>query len=92
MTLSEVALGDARELTAAHYEAADGLEALIEPAARPTCWAMTRIYHALLTKIRHRPALISSESRIRLSSFRKLTIGMRARRLARREAARGARA
>ena len=78
-------------LAEAHYEAADGLEALIEPAARPTCWAMTRIYHALLTKIRHRPVLIAGDSRIRLSSFRKLSIGMRARRLARREASRGGR-
>ena len=69
-----------------HYQNADGLEELIDPSARPTCWAMTRIYHGLLGKIRHRPALIAGESRIRLSSFRKLTIGMRARRLARRTA------
>ena len=70
-----------------HYQNAEGLEALIDSSARPTCWAMTRIYHALLMKIQHRPALIAGESRIRLSSLRKLSIGMRARRLARREAA-----
>ena len=71
-----------------HYRNAEGLEALIEPSARPTSWAMTRIYHSLLMKIRDRPALIAGESRIRLSSFRKLSIGMRARRRARREGSR----
>ena len=67
-----------------HYRAAEGLESLIEPASRPTCWAMTRIYHALLMKMRRRPELIAGTTRIRLSSLRKLSIGMRARRLARR--------
>ncbi|MEE2680806.1 MAG: phytoene/squalene synthase family protein [Planctomycetota bacterium] len=76
------------ETAEGHYRAAEGLESLIEPAARPTCWAMTRIYHALLRKIRNRPALIAGEARIRLSSFRKLSIGMRARLQARREASR----
>ena len=57
---------------------------MIEPASRPTCWAMTRIYHALLMKMRRRPELVARETRIRLSSLRKLSIGMRARRLARR--------
>ena len=67
-----------------HYRAAEGLESMIEPASRPTCWAMTRIYHALLMKMRRRPELVARETRIRLSSLRKLSIGMRARRLARR--------
>ena len=67
----------------AHYQRARGLESMIEPACRPTSLAMTRIYHALLAKIGSRPELISGDQRIRLSSFRKFSIAVRARREAR---------
>ena len=77
------------ELAEGHYRRAEGLESLIDPTCRPTSLAMTRIYHALLAKIRNRPELVSGRQRIRLSSFRKLSIGIRARREARRAGADG---
>ena len=76
------------EKAEAHYRRAEHLESLIEPECRPTSLAMTRIYHALLNKIGSRPELVSGADRIRLSSFRKFSIAIRARREARRAGAR----
>jgi phytoene synthase len=66
------------------YEASAELESLIDPECRPTSWAMSRIYRALLDKIERRPRLISSTTRIRLSPFRKAMIAFGARRAVRR--------
>ena len=64
------------------YEQSAELDAVIEPACRPTSWAMTTIYRSLLEKIAHRPRLIVGPGRVRLSSLRKIAIALRARRLA----------
>jgi len=64
------------------YDLSSGLENAIDPACRPTSWAMTRIYRSLLEKIAHRPRLVSGPGRVRLSSLRKISIALRARRLA----------
>lgn len=66
-----------------YYTRSEPLEGLITPSCRPVLWAMTSIYQGLLEKIKHRPARIVSTRRLRLSSWHKTAIAVRARRLAR---------
>ncbi len=61
-----------------HFAASDGLEDLIDPACRPTLWAMTKIYHGLLELIVADPKRVVGDKRIRLSSARKGLIALRA--------------
>lgn len=68
--------------TEAHYARSAPLDELIDPACRPTLWAMTRIYHGILAKIDAAPCRIAGRRRIRLSSITKALIAFRARRLA----------
>jgi len=69
----------------AAYQASAPLEGMITPDCRPTLWAMTRIYHGLLAKMRNDPARIVAGPRLRLSSLEKGAIAVRA--LARRRGA-----
>ena len=64
------------------YNRSKRLESLLLPDCRPTSWAMTTIYRSLLEKIAHRPRLLGTNNRIRLSSLRKAAIALRARRFA----------
>ena len=66
-----------------YYTRSAPLDGLITPSCRPVLWAMTSIYRGLLEKIKHRPARIVSARRLRLSSWHKTAIAVRARRLAR---------
>ncbi len=66
-----------------YYTRSAPLDGLITPSCRPVLWAMTSIYRGLLEKIKHRPARIVSTRRLRLSSWHKTAIAVRARRLAR---------
>ncbi len=62
-----------------YYERSAPLEGMISRSGRPTLWAMTAIYHALLAKIERAPQRIVGDRRLRLSSLRKGSIAMRAR-------------
>ncbi len=62
----------------AHYEQSARLDELIDPACSPALWAMTRIYQGLLERIRRRPSSIAGPRRIRLHSFSKASIAVRA--------------
>ena len=73
---------DMTKLARGAYEDSSDLDKLLDPACRPTSWAMTTIYRSLLEKIAHRPRLIAGTARIRLSSLRKAAIALRARRFA----------
>jgi phytoene synthase len=64
------------------YRRSRDLESLLLPDCRPTSWVMTTIYRSLLEKIAHRPHLLGTTNRIRLSSLRKAAIALRARRYA----------
>src|SRR5690606_24208121 len=55
------------------------LDAKIPPRFRPTLWAMTAIYRGLLDKMKRDPSKLMFGSRVRLSSFTKATIAVRAR-------------
>jgi phytoene synthase len=61
-----------------HYRASAPLDEMIDPACRPTLWAMTRIYSGLLAVIEGNPARIVARRRIRLPSTRKALIALRA--------------
>jgi phytoene synthase len=61
------------------YRRSAGLEALITPSCRPTLWAMTAIYRGILEKAARDPRCIVSERRLRLSSWKKGVIALRAR-------------
>lgn len=61
-----------------HFRASTPLDKLIDPACRPTIWAMTRIYEGLLDLIIQDPARVVSPKRIRLPSWRKAAIAVRA--------------
>lgn len=61
-----------------HYRASAALDAMIDPACRPTLWAMTRIYSGLLGVIERDPGRIVARRRIRLPSSRKALIALRA--------------
>lgn len=60
------------------FEESEGLEDLVAPDCAPTLWAMTRIYSGLLEKIEERPSRIVGDTRIRLHSFHKAGIAVRA--------------
>lgn len=62
----------------AFYESSAPLDDLIDPACKPTLWAMTRIYSGILSHIEADPASIASDRRIRLSGIRKASIALRA--------------
>lgn len=66
-----------------YYKRSQALESMITPGCAPTLWAMTKIYHGLLTRIATRPRQIATEQRVRLSGFRKGWIAFRAQRMAR---------
>ncbi|HMN95702.1 MAG TPA: phytoene/squalene synthase family protein [Phycisphaerales bacterium] len=61
------------------YAASSALDELVEAECRPTLWAMTRIYRGLLDRIEADPSQIAGRRRIRLSSFVKASIALRAR-------------
>jgi phytoene synthase len=65
------------------YRKSAALEGCITPSCAPTLWAMTEIYHGLLTRIAAKPEAICRQPRVRLSSFRKAWIAFKARRMAR---------
>lgn len=56
------------------YDASAPLDGMIDPACRPTLWAMTRIYSGLLAKIEVSPSRIVDTRRIRLASAQKAGI------------------
>lgn len=60
------------------YQQSAELESLVNPACRPTSWAMTAIYRRLLEKIASDPFVVL-RGRVRLSTWAKLSIGLRAR-------------
>ena len=60
-----------------YYEKSAGLEKLIHPDCRATAWALCRIYRQLLEKIAENPRAVLT-SRVRLSSFKKLGIALKA--------------
>ncbi len=62
-----------------YYQRSAPLDGMISRSGRPTLWAMTAIYHALLAKIGRSPHRIAGNRRLRLSSFRKGSIALRAR-------------
>ncbi len=61
-----------------HYQRSAALEALITPSCRPTLWAMTAIYRGILEKAGRDPSCIVSDRRLRLSSWKKGVIALRA--------------
>lgn len=63
-----------------HYERSQPLDAMIDPACRPTLWAMTQIYSGILDRIEANPQIVVA-GRARLSNFRKAWIAWRATRL-----------
>lgn len=63
----------------AHYAASAPLDTMIDAACRPTLWAMTRIYHELLERLRREPRRIAIGPRVRLSPVRKGAIALSAR-------------
>lgn len=60
-----------------YYEMSADLESHIDPACRPTSWAMMRIYDRLLRKITRRPRSVLTGS-VSLARTEKLCIAMRA--------------
>ncbi len=71
-----------RELAArtrSFYEQSAPLDQMVGRCGRPTLWAMTTIYEALLSKIERSPRRIVARRRLRLSSLRKGSIALRAR-------------
>lgn len=61
------------------YARSAALERMIDPACRPTLWAMTAIYRGILERIRRRPFRVVLGRRVRLAPTRKLAIALRAR-------------
>ena len=74
---------DHLELAESFYRRSVPLDAMITASCRPTLWAMTRIYHGLLEKIKQSPPRIVLGKRLRLSALQKSAIAFRARRMAR---------
>lgn len=68
------------ERAGSYYVSSAPLDGMIEPACRPTLWAMTEIYRRLLEKMKRAPDAIVADKRIRLNSFEKIGIALRARR------------
>ncbi len=60
-----------------YYDRSAQLESFVEPACRPTCWAIMRIYRALLDKIAADPSRVLA-GRVRLSAATKLWFAARA--------------
>lgn len=60
-----------------YYRASADLELHLDPACRPTSWAMMRIYHTLLGRISRDPRRVLT-GRVRLRKRRKLLIAMHA--------------
>lgn len=73
-----------------HYDASAPLDERLEPACRPTLWAMTRIYSGILERIESEPARVAGPRRVGLSTFRKVCIAFEAKHLGRRWARRSA--
>lgn len=65
-----------------YYRRSAALDGMITPACRPTLWAMTTIYGGLLRKIERLPRRIVADQRLRLRSWQKGAIALRARRQA----------
>ena len=53
------------------YDRSAALDQMIAPACRPTLWAMTSIYRALLDKMLGDPSRVVLARRLRLSAWRK---------------------
>ena len=66
-----------------HYERSAPLEEMIDPACRPTLWAMTTIYRELLERIAKDPHRIVEDRRVRLNAIHKTSIALRAKWMAR---------
>jgi len=64
------------------YAASEPLDSMITASCLPTLWAMTRIYHSLLDRMRERPERVVMEKRLRLSALRKGAIALKARLMA----------
>ena len=62
---------------AGYYESSSKLESFITPSCRPTCWAMMKIYHSLLVKIRKQPRRVLTQ-RVALGRISKMWIALRA--------------
>jgi phytoene/squalene synthetase len=56
---------------------------MIDPACRPTLWAMTTIYRELLERIAKDPHRIVEDRRVRLNAIHKTSIALRAKWMAR---------
>jgi phytoene synthase len=68
----------------AHYRESAPLDERLEPACRPTLWAMTRIYSGILERIEADPSRVAGTRRVGLSTLRKVCIAIEAKRLGRR--------
>lgn len=67
-----------------HYDGSAPLDERLEPACRPTLWAMTRIYSGILDRIESDPSRVAGPRRVGLSTLRKVCIAIEAKRLGRR--------
>ncbi len=67
-----------------HYRESAPLDDRLEPACRPTLWAMTRIYSGILERLEADPSRAAGPRRVGLSTFRKVCIAIEAKRLGRR--------
>jgi phytoene/squalene synthetase len=74
----ETFLREQIERAEAFYQSSSELERLINHAYVPTLAAMTAIYHGLLKKMRGNPASLVERRRIRLSTWQKAMIALRA--------------
>ena len=61
-----------------YYEESAALEKHVHRDGRACLWAMTQIYRGLLERIERDPAVVLGPDRVRLSSFRKAMIAVRA--------------
>jgi phytoene synthase len=60
-----------------YYDRTAALESFVTRSCRPTCWAMMKIYEALLRRIERHPRVVLTR-RVRLSRVQKLAIAARA--------------
>ncbi len=60
-----------------YYQRTATLESFITRSCRPTCWAMMKIYEALLSKMERNPSVVLT-NRVGLSKWQKLWIACRA--------------
>jgi phytoene/squalene synthetase len=61
-----------------YYDRSAALADRVHPDGRPCLWAMTSIYQGIFEKIQRRPASVLEQSRVRLASWRKGLIALRA--------------